>query len=165
MSLISFIKEAGEKLFGRGEAKAAQEAATASPTPDKVEAANAAAARAIQTYIETLGLKADALALKFDGNYVTVSGTAADQATKEKIILAAGNVEGVLGVYDNLAVEATEPEAQFYTVVKGDTLWKVATQFYGNGSKYPAIFEANKPMLSHPDKIYPGQVLRIPPAA
>jgi nucleoid-associated protein YgaU len=50
-----------------------------------------------------------------------------------------------------------------YTVVKGDTLSKIAKEFYGDAMKYPVIFEANKPMLSHPDKIYPGQMLRIPP--
>ena len=55
-----------------------------------------------------------------------------------------------------------EPEAQFHTVVSGDTLGKIAKTYYGNAMKYPVIFEANKPMLSHPDKIYPEQVLRIP---
>ena len=50
-----------------------------------------------------------------------------------------------------------------YTVVKGDTLSKIAKEMYGDASKYPVIFEANKPMLKDPDKIYPGQVLRIPP--
>ena len=61
-----------------------------------------------------------------------------------------------------MTVENVEPEAQFYTVVSGDTLGKIAKNFYGNAMKYPVIFEANKPMLEHPDKIYPGQVLRIP---
>jgi nucleoid-associated protein YgaU len=55
------------------------------------------------------------------------------------------------------------PEATFYTVKSGDTLSKIAKDQYGNASKYPAIFEANRPMLLDPDKIYPGQVLRIPP--
>lgn len=165
MGLIAFIKEAGEKLFGRGEAKAAQEAAAAAPTQANVDAANAAAADAIKTYIQTMGLSCQDLAVKFDGNYVTVSGCAPDQPTKEKIILSAGNVEGVLGVYDNMSVAAAEPESQYHTVVKGDNLSKIAARYYGNASKYPVIFEANKPMLSHPDKIYPGQVLRIPPAA
>ena len=165
MGIISFIKEAGEKLFGRGEAKAAQETAAAAPTQENVDAANAAAAGAIKTYIETMGLSCQDLAVKFDGNYVTVSGCAPDQSTKEKIILSAGNVDGVLGVYDNLSVTASEPESQYHTVVKGDNLSKIAAHYYGNASKYPVIFEANKPMLSHPDKIYPGQVLRIPPAA
>jgi len=59
-------------------------------------------------------------------------------------------------------VVTPEPEAQYHTVVKGDTLSKIAKTFYGDAMKYPVIFEANKPMLTHPDKIYPGQVLRIP---
>jgi nucleoid-associated protein YgaU len=62
-----------------------------------------------------------------------------------------------------MTVDQSAPEANFYTVVKGDNLSKIAKQFYDNPNKYPVIFEANKPMLSHPDKIYPGQVLRIPP--
>ena len=61
-----------------------------------------------------------------------------------------------------MTVENVEPEAQFYTVVSGDTLGKIAKKFYGNAMKYPVIFESNKPMHEHPDKIYPGQVLRIP---
>jgi len=68
-------------------------------------------------------------------------------------------------VEDALIVEQEAPKATMYTVVKGDTLWKIAESHYGkgNGAKYTLIFEANKPMLTHPDKIYPGQVLRIPP--
>ena len=69
---------------------------------------------------------------------------------------------GISKVEEEITVESSEPEAKFHTVVKGDTLWKVAEAAYGNGAKYQAIFEANKPMLSDPDKIYPGQVLRIP---
>lgn len=55
------------------------------------------------------------------------------------------------------------PEAQYHDVVRGDTLSAIAKKYYGDASKYPKIFEANKPMLSDPDKIYPGQKLRIPP--
>ncbi len=51
-----------------------------------------------------------------------------------------------------------------YTVKKGDTLSAIAKETLGNANKYPLIFEANKPMLKDPDKIYPGQVLRIPVA-
>jgi nucleoid-associated protein YgaU len=61
-------------------------------------------------------------------------------------------------------VPNAEPESQYYTVVSGDNLWKIAEKYYGNGSKNDVIFEANKPMLKSPDKIYPGQVLRIPAA-
>jgi nucleoid-associated protein YgaU len=60
-------------------------------------------------------------------------------------------------------VAKAEPEATFYTVKRGDTLSGIAKAHYGNAGKYMVIFEANKPMLEDPDKIYPGQVLRIPP--
>ena len=94
---------------------------------------------------------------------VTVSGEAPDQETREKIVLCCGNVAGVDRVDDRMTVARNEPEAKFYTVAKGDTLAKIATEFYGDATKYTQIFEANKPMLKDPDKIYVGQVLRIPP--
>ena len=88
-----------------------------------------------------------------------------DQQTKEKVILCCGNVENVAAVNDMITVKEKAPESQFYTVVKGDNLSKISKQYYGDPNKYQQIFEANKPMLKHPDKIYPGQLLRIPPAA
>jgi LysM repeat protein len=60
-----------------------------------------------------------------------------------------------------LTVESPVEESKYYTVRSGDTLSKVAKEFYGNANAYMQIFEANTPMLSHPDKIYPGQTLRI----
>jgi nucleoid-associated protein YgaU len=165
MGLMSFIKEAGEKLFHKGEAKAAQDAAAAAPTPENVAALSQAAGGAIAGYIEAQGLAVSGLDVGFDAtsSTVTVAGVVADQATKEKVLLCCGNVAGVAGVNDLLTVDAPEPEAQWHTVVSGDNLSKIAKKFYGDANKYPAIFEANKPMLSHPDKIYPGQMLRIPP--
>jgi len=165
MGLMSFIKEAGEKLFGKGEAKAAQEAAAKEASAENLARLNKAAGDAIVAYIGTQGLKVDGLAVEFDGGSgtVTVSGQAPDQATKEKVLLCCGNVEHVVAVNDMLTVVTPEPEAKWYTVVKGDNLSKISKEFYGTPNKYPAIFEANKPMLTHPDKIYPGQVLRIPP--
>ena len=167
MGLMSFMKAAGEKLFGHGEAKAAHEAAAAAPTPENVAALSTAAGGAIAGYIEAQGLAVNGLDVGFDGasSTVTVSGVVADQATKEKVLLCCGNVSGVESVNDMLTVEDPQPEAQWHTVVSGDNLSKIAKEFYGDANKYPAIFEANKPMLSSPDKIYPGQMLRIPPMA
>jgi len=164
MGLMSFIKEAGEKLFGGREAKAAEAAA---PSADTVAALNRTAGGAIESYIETQGLKVDGLKVAFDGasSTATVEGTVADQATKEKVLLCCGNVAGVDKVNDMLVVNTPEPESQWHTVVSGDTLSKIAKKFYGDANKYQGIFEANKPMLKHPDKIYPGQMLRIPPQA
>ena len=169
MGLMSFLKEAGEKLFGTGKAAAATPAATnatgASAAPDQVAALNQTAGKAIAHYVVAQGLKVDALDVSFDGttSTVTVSGAVADQATKEKVLLCCGNVAGVAGVNDMLTVTHPEPEAQWHTVVSGDNLSKIAKKFYGDANKYPAILEANQPMLKHPDKIYPGQMLRIPP--
>ena len=164
MGLMSFIKEAGEKLFGGGEAKAAQAAVKSAPTPENIAAMSAAAGKAIADYIDTQGLGVSGLEVGFDApsGTVTVSGIVPDQATKEKVLLCCGNVHGVEAVNDMLTVEAPEPESQWHTVVSGDNLSKIAKAFYGDANKYPVIFEANKPMLKHPDKIYPGQLLRIP---
>jgi nucleoid-associated protein YgaU len=165
MGMFSFIKEAGEKLFGIGEAKAAEVAAKANPTPVNVDTANAAAAKAIANYVAKMNLTADGLDIGFDGasGTVIVQGMAADQETKEKILLCCGNVAGVEHVQDQLGVVSAEADPVFYTIVRGDTLSKVSKEYYGNANLYNKIFEANRPMLSHPDKIYPGQMLRIPP--
>jgi len=162
MGLFSFIKDAGEKLFGTGKAAAAEATSGGTDT----SAANEKAAAAIHTYISTLKLAPDDLAISFDGASATVSvaGTAPDQATRERILLAAGNVQGVASVNDHMTVTTSDAEARFHTVVKGDTLSAIAKTYYGNANKYTLIFEANKPMLNHPDKIYPGQMLRIPAA-
>lgn len=167
MGLLSFIKTAGEKLFGKGEAQAAQAAASADPSPEKIAAANQTASQAILTYIETMQIDASGVTVEFDAaeSAVTVSGQVADQATKEKILLCCGNVHGVGQVNDMLTVAEPTDEAQYYTVVSGDSLSKIAKEFYGDASVYNTIFEANRPMLSHPDKIYPGQMLRIPAEA
>jgi nucleoid-associated protein YgaU len=158
MGLLSFIKDAGEKLFGKGTAHAAPAAAS----PD---AANDAAGAAIVTYIRSMNLDATALTVKFDGasGTVTVMGVAPDQQTREKIVLCCGNVSGVSQVDDQMSVLETYDESRWYTVVRGDTLSKISKEHYGDANKYMTIFEANKPMLTHPDKIYPGQMLRIPP--
>lgn len=142
MGLFNFVKNAGKSLFG-GKADAAE------PTVD-----------ALQSELKELGLDASGVELKIDGDKVVVGGKVVDAETKEKIILAVGNVEGVGAV--ETTDDADTAEAVFHTVVKGDTLSAIAKKTLGNANLYNQIFEANKPMLTHPDKIYPGQVLRIP---
>lgn len=165
MGLLSFIKDAGEKLFHTGEAKTAITEAQADPAAaDKAKAASDAAADAIVTYIHALNLDATGLLVTFEASSgaVTVYGVAPDQSTREKIVLCCGNVAGVSSVNDMMSVDQSEPEAQYYTVVSGDNLSKISKAFYGNANQYMKIYEANRPMLTHPDKIYPGQMLRIP---
>ncbi|MBK6813912.1 MAG: peptidoglycan-binding protein LysM [Saprospiraceae bacterium] len=157
MGLFSFLKGAGEKLFG------------SKPSTTAVDAEAAAAAEktqkiaAMQSFITGLGLDVQNLDIDLDGDVVTVYGQAVNQAEKEKLILALGNVQGVASVDDRVSViAAPEPEADLYEVKSGDSLSKISKHFYGDPMRYNEIFEANKPLLSHPDKIYPGQMLRIP---
>lgn len=160
MGLFSFIKEAGEKLFGGKAANATENTDAAQPQ----DTLNASAAQAIQTYIATQQLGVSDLQVRFDATTgtVTVTGVANTQQDLEKVTLCCGNVANVHAVDNQMTVSHPEPEAQYHDVVRGDTLSAIAKKYYGDANKYPVIFEANKPMLSHPDKIYPGQKLRIP---
>ncbi len=144
MGFFDFVKNAGKSIFG-----------------SSADAAEADPAEAIAKEVGDPSL-ADKIKVEVDGETVKVSGDVPDQETREKIIVAAGNVEGISKVDESLKAADDKPEGKFHTVEKGDTLWAIAEKAYGDGSKYMTIFEANKPMLSHPDKIYPGQVLRIP---
>jgi len=185
MGLFNFLRDVGAKLSGHGGAYSA-------PTPE-----------ALQNELKRLGLPADGVSMRVEGDTVHLSGTVPDAETREKIVLAVGNVEGVGKVDDDglqggqptgsLAgalssmsrlpagsastqaaggtVHAASPQpveqgpggSAFYTVQKGDTLSAIAKRHYGDANAYGSIFEANRPMLDHPDRIYPGQVLRIPP--
>ncbi len=150
MGLFSFIKEKGAKIFGKKEQEA------------PVEEKKSLQAQALLDYVKQLGLPYNKIKLSVTDDDVKVEGEVAAQADAEKIVLAIGNVEGVDQVDNLMTVATPAPQAQFYTVVSGDTLSKISKTFHGDANKYNTIFEANKPMLSHPDKIYPGQVLRIP---
>lgn len=149
MGLFSFLKNAGKKTRENN----AEEAAEAA---DRVMEK-----KLIEVFYE-YKLPVDEFSVEVEEDVVTVYGTAESQADKEKAILTIGNVRGIASVDDRISVVTPEPEAAFYEVKGGDSLSKIAKAHYGDPMKYNAIFEANKPMLSHPDKIYPGQVLRIP---
>lgn len=162
MGLFSFIKNAGAKVFGIGKTDKEEAAEAAAENAAKIKEANEKAASSMEETVSDLGLEAENLNVTIEGDTATITGKALDQATREKIVLVVGNTAGIAQVDDQMEVENKEPEAQFHTVEKGDSLSKIAKKYYGNAMKYPVIFEANKPMLSDPDKIYPGQVLRIP---
>ena len=81
----------------------------------------------------------------------------------EKIVLCCGNVSGVSQGQQHDERGPKRTGRTYYTVVSGDNLSKISKAQYGDANKYMKIYEANTPMLKHPDKIYPGQVLRIPP--
>ena len=154
MGLLDFVKDAGAKLSGK--AKAEERA--------KEEAfAELRKGNTLMQHVIAMGLEIEGMKINYDDGVAAIRGTCPSQGEKEKIILTVGNVAGVSQVDDQIVVEKPEPEAVFYTVVGGDTLSKIAKAQYGDAGKYPVIFEANKPMLTDPNKIYVGQVLRIPP--
>ena len=161
MGIFDFVKDAGEALFGKDDVAAKAEANVVR-TPDMARA-DKAREESLTRMAEAVGVKVNGLDIDFRDGVATVKGTAAGQAEREKLVLLLGNTRGVSRVDDRMDVSAPEPEATMYTVTSGDSLSKIAKSFYGDAGKYPVIFEANKPMLKDPDKIYPGQVLRIPP--
>ena len=142
MGLFDFAKDLGKKLFGSNDDPA-----------QKIEESIAAANPGV-----------DDLGVTFDDGVVHLSGKAASAEAMEKAVLMAGNVKGVTEVkIGGMDAPEPEPEVQYYTIVSGDSLSKIAKAQYGNAMDYPKIFEANKEVIKDPDLIYPGQKIRIPP--
>ncbi|MFI7141657.1 peptidoglycan-binding protein LysM [Streptomyces massasporeus] len=144
MALLSFIKDAGERLFDS-------------------QGADGWADR-LKRHIDATGLDTASVSVKVSGDTVLVSGTTSDPEAAVKVIVALGNVQGVAAV-DFESLQPGIEEFRFHDAVSGDNLWKIAEKYFGDGTQNTAIFDANKPMLSTPDRIYPGQKLVIPSLA
>jgi nucleoid-associated protein YgaU len=162
--------EAREKAAEQAEAAKEKATAAKEAAAEKQSAAREAflerraearKADELEDYLQKLGM-GDDIDVRFDDGVVYLSGSVADQETLERVVIAVGNVEGVAKVDEDLDVEAPAEAARMYTVQSGDTLSAIAKQFYGDANRYNEIFEANRPMLSDPNMIYPGQTLRIP---
>ncbi|MCK7608235.1 peptidoglycan-binding protein LysM [Acinetobacter portensis] len=155
MGLFDFVKGIGKKNTAAAEPQVAPVAAE--PTAQEV-------ANKLLGHIKSLGLPISGLSVSYNAttDLATVVGQVQNQADREKIILAVGNIDHVAQVDDQLTVATPEPESKFYTVKSGDNLSKISKEFYGDANKYNKIFEANKPLLKNADDIFPGQVLRIP---
>jgi len=150
MGFFDFISDAGKSLLGKGDDAAA-----------------------IKEEIETSfsELPVDGLVVTVEEDTVTLAGIAKDYATREKAILIAGNVEGIAQVNADQLITMEQvseenvreiPEEIFYSIIKGDTLWAIASKFYDDGSKYTHIVDANIEVIKDADLIYPGQTIRIP---
>ena len=184
MGLIAFVKNAGAKLFGK------KEKVADAPELSQQEL-DAQKALELENLVRSLGLDIQDLYIEVNDDVATIHGQSDTLDAKEKAAIAIGNVDGIANVDDRIVLLESEPigpvneqgeagetemmgqsadrsvsadyvSSQFHTVVKNDSLSKIAKKYYGNALKYPVIFEANKPMLKDPNFIYPGQVLRIP---
>jgi nucleoid-associated protein YgaU len=148
MDLLRFVKSVGAKIFGAAET-------TAAPPKQWEQEAERHSRDVAQVEV------------KSEGDTVVLSDTGAATEEAEKIAPATDGTVGIATVQDNIASTDKAPEPKFYTVQPGDTLRNIAEAEYGpgQGDGYHLIFAANKPLLSDPDAICPGQVLRIPPLA
>ncbi|HEY9421404.1 MAG TPA: peptidoglycan-binding protein LysM [Thermoanaerobaculia bacterium] len=172
MGLIQFVKNVGRKLkIGDQDEKPQQGQARpavnqgAGNQQQLAQAQERRRETALASVVKQMGFNTEGLVVDIEGEKVTLRGKVVSQEEREKIVLLVGNHEGIGAVDDQLNVSTPAPEAQYYEVKSGDTLSKIAKQFYGDANKYNQIFEANRPMLKDPDEIYPGQKLRIPAGA
>jgi len=142
MGLFDFAANIGKKVFGIGDANAAEK---------------------IKENIELNNPGVTNLSVSLDDEVCSLGGTCNSAEAKEKTVLMAGNMKGV-GSVNGESLQAPEPvsEPEYYVIKSGDTLWAIASKFLGNGSKYPEIFEANREVIEDPDKIFVGQKIRIP---
>ena len=142
MGLFDFAADIGKNIFGIGDANAADQ---------------------IKENIEANNPGVTDLTVSLDDEICTLGGACDTADAKEKTVLMAGNMKGVASVNgDALTAPEAVAETEYYTIKSGDTLWAIASKFLGNGSKYPEIFEANREVIEDPDKIFPGQKIRIP---
>lgn len=150
MSLLDFVKDIGHSLFG---------------TDDT-------AAEKIKEHILADNPGIENLGVAFQKGFVTLTGASSSWEAVEKAILMAGNVQGVGRVISNIEVTESVASApvelggsgavQYYEIKRGDTLSAIAKQFLGDANAYPKIFEANREVIKDPNRIFPGQKIRIP---
>ena len=146
MGLFDFVKDVGRQVFNT----------------------DAEAADNIKQHLEIKTSGLSNLEVDFDDGVATICGDCTSQALREQAILIAGNIKGVEKVVaDDLRAPEPKPEepeekAEIYEIVSGDTLGGIAKKYYGKAGAYMKIFEANRDIISDPNKIYPGQKIRIP---
>ena len=146
MGLFDFVKDVGRQIFDT----------------------DAEAADNIKQHLEIKTHGLSNLDVKFDDGTVTLCGDCASPAVREQAILLTGNIQGVEKIVaDDLRSPEPKPEepeekAEVYEIVSGDTLGAIAKRYYGKASMYTKIFEANRDIIEDPNKIYPGQKIRIP---
>ncbi len=145
MSLLDFAKDVGRQLFDT----------------------DAEAADNIRQHLEIKLSGIRNLSVEFNDGVATICGECPNEATRNNAILIAGDVKGVERIVaDDLTFPEPPPEEkeqfELYEIVSGDTLGAIAKRFYGKASLYTKIHEANKELIPDPNRIYPGQKIKIP---
>jgi nucleoid-associated protein YgaU len=145
MGLLDFAKDVGRQLFDT----------------------DAEAADNIRQHLDIKLSGISNLDVDFDDGVATLRGECVNEATRNNAILIAGNVKGVEKIVaDGLTfpepVEQEKEKFDVYEIVSGDTLGAIAKRYYGKASLYTRIHEANKELIPNPDRIYPGQKIKIP---
>ena len=161
MDLFGFVKDVGRRLFDKDEV----------------------AANRIREHIQAHNPGVEDLEVTFDNGIVGLSGRCTRPDAFQKCVLMAGNVKGVADVYASALVPfvAPKPEAvpvggphqhahatpeqaneEYYVIQRGDTLSHIAKRYFGNASDWRRLFEANREVIEDPDKIFPGQKIRVP---
>lgn len=146
MGLFDFVKDVGRQIFDT----------------------DAEAADNIREHLEIKTSGIENIKVEFDDGVATICGDCVNKATRDNAVLMVGNIKGVEKVvaddltYPEPKAEEPEEKAEIYEIVSGDTLGGIAKKYYGKASKYVKIFEANRDIISDPNKIYPGQKIRIP---
>ncbi len=145
MGLFDYVKNMGSKVFGADDSDAAEK---------------------IKEHILSDNPGVENLEVTYDDGTVCLTGECQNYAARDKTVLLAGNVKDVEKVEaEGLTIamaEQAEPKVEYYEIKSGDSLSKIAKEYYGNAMDYPKIFEANKEVIKDPNLIYPGQKIRIP---
>ncbi len=149
MGLFDFAKDIGSKIFGN----------------------DTEAAEKITSHILANNPGIENLTAAYKDGSVTLVGEANTSEAAQKVVLMAGNVQGVTEVIPKISIaeagidtaSALEPEnVEYYIIQSGDSLSKIAKKYYQDASAYPRIFDANKEVIQDANLIYPGQKIRIP---
>lgn len=187
MGMFDFIKDAGEKIFKPGEARSEaaikQHLGSFGGDYSGIDVEVDGNKAVLTGHVGSMATREKAVLiagnidgidkvddrLTVDAASVTPTASAAVKPDFSNVSGGVASTEAQIGAGSATGGMASAGgegwESKTYTVQKGDTLSKIAKEFYGSANKYQQIFDANKPMLKDPDKIYPGQVLRIPSEA
>lgn len=162
MADFSFLPDAGRKIKEIEPSGTHTAAQSMEKGETDAPVQNPAAAARLEELLQEYGFAVSGLELEVEKDSVRISGKVKDQETKEMVILAVGNIQGIAKVKEELSASTQAPESRFHTVERADSLVTIAEKVFGDSQRKAAILTANAPFLEKESEIYPGMVLRIP---